>query len=337
MTTLPPQVSVGLVVWNGRKFLPDCLASVLAQRNVSFEIAVIDNASTDGSASYLAQHHPDLKLIKNQSNVGFTGGHNQALVLSRGQYYLALNQDTVLEPDYLALLVDFMSKNPQTASVQGKLKRLTEGAQTNRIDSLGLQLHRSGQVTDLGEVEEDTGQYIQPLEVFGVSGTLPLYRRASLDQVALRQHEYFDSTFFAYKEDIDLAFRLRLAGWQSFCVPAAVAFHNRSTRGEGAVARGNLAIAQQRQFKSKLSRRLSFSNHHFVYFKNLPCSIYFRIWPTFTWYEMKMWGYALIKEPFVIPEMLKVFRLGPQMLKKRRAIMARRQIAPKELLKWFDK
>lgn len=337
MITPRSQVSIGLVVWNGRKFLPACLASVLAQRNVSFEIVVIDNASTDGSAEYIRQNFPDLKLIRNTSNLGFTGGHNQAIASSDGQYYLALNQDTVLETDSLAFLVDFMSQNPKTASVQGKLKRLTNGAKTNKIDSLGLRLHRSGQITDLGEVEEDTGQFTQPLEVFGVSGTLPLYRRAALDKVASNRHEYFDSDFFAYKEDADLAFRLRLAGWTSYCVPAAVAYHNRSVRGEGAVARGNLAIAQQRQFKSKLSRRLSFSNHHFVYFKNLPCSLYFQIWPTFTWHEMKMWGYALIREPFVIPEMLKVFRLGPRMIQKRRAIMARRQIAPKELLKWFAK
>ncbi len=332
-----PQVSIGLVVWNGRKFLPDCLASILAQKDVGLEIIIIDNASTDGSAEFIKEKFPQLRLIGNRQNLGFTGGHNQAIASSGGQYYLALNQDTVLEPDYLAKLTDFMVKNPKTGSVQGKLKRLTEGAKTDRIDCLGLQLHRSGQVTDLGEVEEDTGQYSRPLEVFGVSGTLPLYRRTALDRVALDHHEYFDSGFFAYKEDIDLAFRLRLAGWQSFCVPAAVAYHNRSARGEGAVARGDLAIARQRQAKSKLSRRLSFSNHHFVYFKNLPCSIYWRIWPVFTWYEMKMWGYALIKEPFVIPEMLKVFRLGPRMLRKRRAIMARRQIAPKELIKWFEK
>lgn len=339
--TPPPQVSIGLVVWNGRKFLPDCLASVLSQKEVSFEIIIIDNGSTDGSAEYLASQYPQLKLLRNTKNVGFAGGHNQAITASRGEFYLALNQDTVLEPEYLAKLVDFIIKNPKIGSVQGKLKRLTKGAKTTKIDSLGLKLHRSGQVTDLGEVEEDKSQYSQPLEVFGVAGTMPLYRRVALDSVALSdktgQPEYFDSDFFAYKEDTDLAWRLRLAGWTSYCVPSAVAYHNRSARGEGAVAHGNLAIARQRQFKSKLSRRLSFSNHHFVYLKNLPCSIYWRIWLAFTWYEIKLWGYALIREPFLIPAMGKIFRLGSRMLRKRRQIMRQRKIAPKELLKWFDK
>lgn len=334
-----PQVSIGLVIWNGRKFLPACLASVLAQTANDFEIIIIDNGSTDDSAEYLAKNYPQLEVIRNKKNLGFAAGHNQAIALSKGQYYLALNQDTVLEPDYLAKLVDFMLKNPKTGSVQGKMKRLTNGAKTNTIDSLGLLLHRSGQVTDLGEVEEDKGQYSQLLEVFGVAGTMPLYRRVALDGAALNdktvQPEFFDSDFFAYKEDIDLAWRLRLAGWTSYCVPGAVAYHNRSARGEGAAAHGNLAIAQQRQFKSKLSCRLSFSNHHFVYLKNLPCSIYRRIWPAFSWYEIKMWGYALIREPFLLPAMGKVFRLGPRMLRKRRQIMAQRKIEPQELLKWF--
>src|SRR3990167_7110290 len=121
-----PKVSIGLVVWNGLKYLPACLNSVRRQR-ADFEIIVIDNASTDGSAEYLATNLPRIKLVRNRRNVGFTAGHNQAIALSRGQYYLALNQDTVLEPDYLVNLVDFLDQNPAASSVQGKLKRLTNG------------------------------------------------------------------------------------------------------------------------------------------------------------------------------------------------------------------
>lgn len=339
MPTIPPQVSIGLVVWNGRKYLPACLASVLAQSAISFEVIIIDNASTDGSAEYLRKNFPQLKIVRNQTNRGFSGGHNQALASSRGQFYLALNQDTVLEPDYLSELVAFLVKNPKTGSVQGKLKRLTNGAKTNKIDSLGLLLHRSGQVTDLGEIEEDQGQGGRPTAILGPSGTLPVYRKQALEDVALTgaagEKEYFDSDFFAYKEDIDLAFRLRLRGWHSFCIPSAVAFHNRSVRGEGTVAQGNLAIAKQRQAKSEMSRRWSFSNHHFVYIKNLPRSLYWRFWPQITWYEIKMWGYALIREPFLIPEMFKILRYYPRMIRKRRSIMSRRSIAPEELAKWF--
>ncbi len=336
-----PQISIGLVVWNGLKYLPACLASVLAQKQVSFEIIAIDNASNDGSREYITKNFPGIKLVKNTSNRGFTGGHNQAISLSRGKYYLALNQDTILEPNYLANLAQYLSNNPKVGAVQGKLKRLTNGDKSNKIDSLGLLLHRSGQVTDWGEIEEDRGQYSAPFEVFGVSGTMPLYRKEALEDTAQidanGQKEYFDSDFFAYKEDIDLAFRLRWHGWIAACVPSAVAYHNRSVRGEGTVEQGNLAIAKQRQEKSKFSRQRSFSNHHFVYLKNLPCSIYFRIWPFFSWYEIKMWGYALIREPFVIPDMLKVFRLGPRMLKKRRRIMSRRSIKPRALYRWFIK
>lgn len=339
MTELPPQVSIGLVIWNGRQYLPACLKSVLAQKSINSEIIAIDNNSTDGSFEYLQTEFPQLKIIRNRVNRGFAGGHNQAIALSRGRFYLALNQDTVLEPDYLQVLISFLEKNPKAGSAQGKIKRLTNGEKTNNIDSLGLQLHTSGQVTDWGEVEEDQGQFSGILEIFGPSGTLPAYRKQALEATALidssSRKEYFDEDFFAYKEDIDLAFRLRLNGWSSFCLTDAVAFHNRSVRGEGAVARGNLAIANQRQAKSKFSRRLSFSNHHFVYLKNLPNLLRWRFWPQRTWYEIKMWGYALLKEPFLIPEMFKICRLWPKMMRKRRQIMSRRVITPEALARWF--
>jgi GT2 family glycosyltransferase len=251
-----------------------------------------------------------------------------------------LNQDTILEPDYLANLVAFSDKHPAVGSVAGKIKRLTDGQKTNKIDSLGLKMWRSGQVTDLGETQEDRDINSAPHEVFGVSGVIPLYRRAALEATAHLnrpgKNEYLDETFFAYKEDIDLAFRLRLQGWTSYCVPAAVAFHSRSVRDEGAVERGNLAIARRRQNMSRFRRKLSFANHHFLYFKNLPCQVWWRNLPPMLWYETKMWGYALLREPFLIPDMGRVFSRFPEMMRKRYAIMNQRKISSFDLQRWFS-
>lgn len=338
----PPKVSVGLVALNGAKYLPACITSVQQQTHPSIELLVIDNGSTDNTAAIMKRDFPEIRFIQNSANLGFAGGHNQAIRETSGEYYLALNQDVVLEPEYVSSLVKTITRNPHIGAVQGKIKQLTWNRKTNMIDSLGLKLYRSGQVVNIAENEYDHGQFESGREIFGVAGTLPLYRRAALNDIivssptALAGKEYFDETFFAYKEDIDLAFRLQIRRWHSFYVPQAVAYHERTVRSNNAGQPQNIQIIKARSGKSRFSRKVSFRNHHFVYQKNLLWGNFISNAPEIVWQEMKMWGYGLIREPFLLPDMIKVFSKMPEMRRKRRQIMKRHKVDADYLQKWFQ-
>jgi len=337
-----PKVAIGLVAWNGAKYLPACLESIQSQTYSNTELLVIDNGSTDNSVKLLEDNHPEVKLIKNPANLGFAGGHNQAIRNTSGDYYLALNQDVLMEPEYIAELVKSCEKNPHIGSAQGKIKQLTFERKTNMIDSLGLKLRRSGQAVNIAENEYDHGKNEEQEYIFGVAGTVPLYRRQALEDVSLKGpfaisgKEYFDETFFAYKEDVDLAFRLQLRNWRSIYVPTAVAYHERTVASQGSSEEGDMAIVKNRQNKSKFARKVSFRNHHYLQQKNMLWGNFLHNAPEMMWYEIKMWGYGIAREPFLLPDMAKVFSKWPEMSRKRKQIMSRRKAEAADIQKWFE-
>ncbi|MFC1617942.1 glycosyltransferase family 2 protein [Patescibacteria group bacterium] len=336
------KVSICLLAWNGKKYLDACLKSVLSQTHQNFDLLIIDNASTDSSVEYLENNYSQIRLIKNSANIGFDAGHNQGIRKTEGKYHLMLNQDTVLEPNYIEELIKASERNPHIGAVQGKVKRLTEGAKTNIIDSLGLKLWRSGQATDLAQGEYDREQYQADKDIFGVVATLPLYRREALEDTklsgdfAMSGEEYFDETFFVLKEDIDLAFRLQLRKWRAVYVPSAVAYHERGVSGGSANSQSDIDIAKARQNKPKLYRKYSYRNHQYVYLKNLLWGNFWYNFPEIIWYNIKVLGYIFVREPFIIPDIGKVIKTMPLMLRKRKMIMARCKATSPEMQKWFE-
>ncbi|EKD49806.1 MAG: glycosyl transferase [uncultured bacterium] len=376
-----PKVSICILAFNGAKYLKNCIEAVFAQTYKNSELLIINNGSqdqgkTEKTIKNLVIKYPRTRYINNKANIGFAGGHNQGIreTDTDGEYYLALNQDVILDKNYVKELVCACEKNPHIGAAQGKIKRLlptdakldkkdfekeknlhkklekahfvimedlTLYQKTDIIDAVGMELHRTGQATNIGEAEYDRGQYEEQMEIFGAAGTVPMYRRKALNDIklkgkfALSKEEYFDETFFAYKEDIDMAFRLLLRQWKSIYVPTAIAYHERSAVGAGAYHKGNLAIAEQRKNKSKFSKKVSFRNHHYILLKNLFLKNFLQNLPEIAWYEMKMWGYALIMEPYLIHDMFKTIGKIPLMLRKRKMIMKKRKINAKDMEKWF--
>jgi len=319
-----------------------CINGVQQQEYPNVDLLVIDNGSADKTYDVVKSEFPDVRILKNSANLGFAGGHNQAIRETDGEYYLALNQDVLMEPDYISKLVESCQKNPHIGAAQGKIKQLTFGRKSNMIDSLGLKLLPSGQAVNIAENEYDHGNFAESAEIFGVAGTVPIYRREALEDVkistssTLTGSEYFDETFFAYKEDVDLAFRLQLRKWRAIYVPDAVAYHERTVQSQGSGEQGNVAIAKNRATKSKFSRKVSFRNHHYLLQKNLLWGNFWRLSPEILWYETKMWGYGIVREPFLLPDMGKVFTRWPQMAKKRQQIMARRKATVEDIQRWFE-
>ena len=221
-----PLVSIGLVTWNSAVHLPACLDAIARQGYANRELIVVDNASTDPSTDLVVRDYPQARVIRNVENTGYCHAHNQAIGASKGTYYLPLNPDATMQPDYLSALVSALEERSDYGSAAGKLLQPAENNQIPRLDSTGLFIDRQRRQYLRGYGEEDTGQFDHAEEVFGVDGAAPLYRREMLEDIRI-DGQYFDESFFIHKEDVDLAWRARLLGWRCWYTPEAVAVHQR--------------------------------------------------------------------------------------------------------------
>lgn len=329
---ISPKIYISLVVWNSQQFLPFCLGSIFNQTYHNFELIILDNISTDGSVDFILKNYPQVKLIKNNKNEGYVA-HNRIIELvSKEQgagsgYILIMNPDIVMEPNCLERLVEVMEGNKKLGSAGPKLKRfefskdLKNIVKSDKIDSTGLKMFRSRRVVDRGAGEEDRGQFDDKKEVFGISGALTLYRLAALQDVGLGEGEYFDKDYFAYKEDVDLAWRLKNRGWKAEFIPAAVAYHHRAAGGDEVA--GNLAIAKNRQTKSKIINYYSYKNHLLTLIKNERLSDFLKNLPPIFFYELKKFLYILIFEWTTLKALPEFFRQLPSAWRKREKIRQR--------------
>lgn len=223
-----PDVTVVVVTYDGAALLPVCLDALAEQRSRwTWQTWVVDNASRDETVELLSARYPDVRVIRNDRNLGFAGGNNVALREATTPYVVLLNNDAVVQPGWLDGLVDVLDAtgNERVAAVTGKVL-LADGV---TINSVGSVVDTRGYGADRGWLEPDRGQYDEPAEVFTASGTALALRRAALDDVG-----HFDDAFFLYYEDVDLCWRLRSRGWTVRYEPTALVQHHHSaTTGEG--------------------------------------------------------------------------------------------------------
>lgn len=232
---IPVKISVVVVNFNGKRFLDDCLKSLEVQTYRDYEVIVVDNASKDGSEEHVIAHFPWARVVRNERNLGSTGGNNSGIREARGEFIVTLNNDTRVEKDFLERLLGPMSD--ESVGMCGCKMIFPNG----RINSTGLCISRSGAAWDRGANEEDSGQYDRQPEIMGPCAGAALYRKKMLDEIGL-----FDEDFFIFMEDIDLVLRARYAGWRGVYVPEAIAHHlHGATAGVGsdlAVYYGNRNI-----------------------------------------------------------------------------------------------
>ena len=221
-------VSVSLVSYRSRGHLAECLAAVRAQGPLVEEVLLVDNGSRDGTPAWLAEHHPAVSVLALGRNRGFAAAHNRNVARARGDFVLVLNPDVVLESDYLARALAVLRREPDVGAVTGRLLRPGPG---RRLDSAGIRRTRGrSRFVDRGE-GEPAERYAREQDVFGACGAAALYRRRALDDVSRPGEAPFAERFFMYYEDVDLAWRLRRAGWRTRYVPAAEARHQRGGSG----------------------------------------------------------------------------------------------------------
>ena len=210
--------------WNGVDHLRRFLPSVVAAAPEGVEVIVADNGSTDGSVAMLGEEFPTVRVLRMDRNYGFAGGYNRALEQVEADYYLLLNSDVETPEGWLQPLTECLDRNPDVAVVAPKLisseeRRMFEyaGAAGGYIDLLGYPFCR-GRI--LRTVEEDRGQYDDARDVFWVSGAAFCCRAE-----VFRALGGFDDDFFAHMEEIDLCWRMQLAGYRVRAVPESRVYH----------------------------------------------------------------------------------------------------------------
>ncbi|MBI2638519.1 glycosyltransferase family 2 protein [Candidatus Peregrinibacteria bacterium] len=327
-------LSCVIINFNGEKLLKTCLDSLLRLDFDDKEIIFLDNASSDGSVEFVVRHYPAVRVFANKDNSGYAGGANQAVKVSNGDFVLIMNPDIVFEPDYLKILVKQLEKDRRIGAIIGKLRKydFERGKKTNFIDSAGLLMYRNRRCVDRGQGEEDYGQFDRNEEVFGITGACPLYRRAALEDCKI-SGEYFDGDFFMYKEDVDIAWRMRLFGWKCFYESRAVAYHGRGT---GVVDRETLwSVAKNRKSLSRFQKYYSYKNERLMRVKNELWDGVRRDFMPILWKEILMFGWMIFREPFLWKSFGKFLLQLPAALRKRREIMRRKKAGVREVEKWF--
>lgn len=225
------KTAVVILNWNTegflRKFLPGLLRS--CAKVPGAETVVADNASTDGSLKVMAEEFPQVRTLRFEKNLGFTGGYNRAFAeLSEGpdapEYFLLINSDIEVPESWLGPLVEWMDSHPECGACAPKLHSWQErdffeyaGAAGGYIDRFGYPFCR-GRI--MGRVEEDKGQYDSPADVFWATGACLMVRSS-----VYRKLGGLDERFFAHMEEIDMCWRMQLEGWKVTVVPSSTVYH----------------------------------------------------------------------------------------------------------------
>lgn len=223
MTSLP-SVAVVILNWNGKKFLQKFLPSVVASDYENLSVIVADNASTDDSISFINEFFPQVNVIINLKNNGFSKGYNAALKKVSADYYVLLNSDVEVNSGWIAPIILLMESDEKIAACQPKILSFKNknqfeyaGASGGWIDILGYPFNR-GRVFDF--CEKDKGQYNKASEVFWATGAA-LFVKSSV----FHELNGFDEYFFAHQEEIDLCWRMQRAGYKIYAEPASVVYH----------------------------------------------------------------------------------------------------------------
>jgi GT2 family glycosyltransferase len=220
-------LSVIIPNWNGLRFLPTCLASLFRQDYPTYEVIIVDNASTDNSRAWTAEHYPAVRWVQLSQNTGFTGACNAGFHVARGEIQILLNNDTESAESWLSEIAAAFTRHPQAGIVASKMLLFD---QRDIFHNAGDVFYEDGTPGNRGVWQKDVGQYGEE-QVFSACGGAAAYRAELLQAIG-----WLDDDFFFSCEDVDLAWRAQLRGWEVWYAPQAAVFHQLSATGGGVTA-----------------------------------------------------------------------------------------------------
>lgn len=307
-------LSVIIVTWNGLRYLPECLAALVPQLPTGSELILVDNGSTDGTQTWICANYPQARLLCLTQNHGFAGGVNAGLRVARGSLLLLINNDAFVELGFIDALLKAAEDYPEVGAF-GTI--LTFAHQPSIVASAGIRTRRDGVALDLWAGRNVAELPLRPEPIGGASGGALLYRRRLLDDIGPMASEFFN-----YLEDVDLAWRALLRGWQSMIVPTARARHIYSaTAGQGS------------PFKQRLLGR----NRLAAIIRCFPGPLLRSCLPAMLAYDTLAIGYALLYRQYPIASgRLEALRALPMLLEQRRLIQARRTAPVSDFARWLE-
>ena len=319
-------VAVTIVTHNSGRYIAQCLESVFRQDYPHFEVIVVDNASSDNTCAILRNFEGRVEVVRRSENSGFAAAQNEAIAHTDADWVLVLNPDVRLRPDFISRMVATGEADTAVGSVCGKLLAMGSNLEIPArpvFDSTGMYFTPSMRHFDRGSQQADDGQYEEFEYVFGATGAAALYRRKMIESIKIGG-EFFDSDFFMYREDADVAWRAQLLGWKCLYTPAGVGYHVRTV------------LPTNRRSLDPILNMHSVKNRWLMRIKNMTPHLYRRTWFAATRRDLVVAAGCLFGEFASLRAFPFVIRNLRRFLEKRRRIMEMRRASDEYMAAWFS-
>lgn len=248
-----PSVAIVILNWNGKKYLKEFLPFLFSSTYPNYKVIVADNNSTDDSIAFLIETYPTIDIIKLDDNYGFAKGYNLALKQVEADYYILLNSDVKVQPDWIEPMINLLEGDKQIAACQPKILSYHHPEYFEYAGAAGGWIDHFGYPFSMGRIfdvcEKDTGQYNLAQPIFWATGAALCIRSQIFKDAG-----GFDNYFFAHQEEIDLCWRIQLSGYKIFNCPSSLVYHV----GGGTLPKGN-----------SLKTYLNFRNNNIMIYKNM--------------------------------------------------------------------
>lgn len=304
--------SIIILNYNGTKFLQDCIDSIIRETNSPYEIIVVDNNSPDNSGELFSKKFPEIKFILNENNVGVPEGLNIGIKNSSGDFVVLLNNDLIVMPNWLT---NFFKAYEKTGNALYQPKSL-KFRDPSVLDGTGCMINLFGFGFARNKGVKDEGKYSKQEEISYASGTCMFAPKKIFDEIG-----YFDPTFFAYHEELDLGWRARIFGYRSYYVPQAIIHHH-----------GSAHWKWSPQVFYLLER-----NRWLVLLKNYSLSTLLRLLPSLIIIEFTMLGFFATKGLLLkkFKSYYSILGLIGHIMKQRKIISKKRKISDNEIIRSF--
>ena len=307
-----PDISVIIVTWNSRKYLPVCLDHLLAQTFHEFEVVLVDNGSEDGTLDELHKKYPslNLRIHRLSSNLGFAVANNIGASFARGKWLALLNADAFPEPDWLEQLMEVADNNPEFAFFASRQIQVDN---PELLDGTGDAYHVSGFAWRQNYHRPAIKYGFQSGEVFSACAAAALYSRDDFIKLG-----GFDEDYFSYFEDVDLSFRLRLIGRRCFYVSSAVVHHI-----------GSASTGKTSDFAYYYGHR----NLVWTFYKDMPAVLFWIYLPLHILMNIFFSASLLLREKrdILLKSQIDAYRFLPLVLRKRKYVQQTRTVSSREI------